>query len=475
MKKRPLHLISLTSLIAVFLIALSSLSVGASKDFAIVIGVDRVNGINDHLQGAANDARDFARQLERRGIKPVLLLNSGATKEAISNALVQGSRADHLVVYFAGFGSGPNLPRILTAESAKGWALKDLDQALLRAQAGSTTVILDTSFAGLRDSKDGPSLFTSRFYQPPSVNNSRALAAIGANASTIPGLSHDKICYITASRFNESAFEDTFDGQSQGIFTSYLCQRLERTQGPIAWSTIQWDVAAEVTAYVNDLQHPNFPQSYLANAALEGNTLAPLEYGTTKSLDIPGIETPTTPSGPTSPQHRTLWTLFNVDNVNPSLVSLQMTPNQSVVKVSEPLEFKLTVGKPGYLIVVEHSVEGTLMPIFPRNSQVATAKVRAGQTIIVPEPGVTAYADRSGRERLKALLFDDEEAAIALLAGLDTSDPAATSFGNASQRLRDRGIKFTRSVSSAEFGRESHINSIPITADLTFQVIEPQK
>ena len=148
-----------------------------------------------------------------------------------------------------------------------------------------------------------------------------------------------------------------------------------------------------------------------------------------------------------------------------------MRPNKAEVAVEEPLEFDLTVGKAGYLVVVEHSVEGTLMPIFPRDGRVESAQVRAGQSVTIPEPGITAYADRTGKERLKALLFDDIDAARALLAGLDTpAGEAGATFGNASKRLQDRGIRFARSM--PEYGgRPNDVSDIPVTADLTFRVV----
>lgn len=449
---------------ALLLIILSSTGFSASKDYAVVVGVDQVSGVSNSLEGASADAKRFAEQLRRRGIEPVVLLNNQATRAAITSAIASGAKSDQLIFYFAGLGSGPNTPRIMTPEDKKGFSLEEIDKALVKAGAGSTTVILDTSFSGLRAEKSGPSLYTSRYYQPPSRDV--GLQNLGANAAELPGLSHDQICYITAGRFNEDAFEDTIDGQARGVFTHYLCDRLDSGQ-PIAWQTIQWDVAAQVAAHVDDQQHPNFPVAFLANAALGGGSVAPAEYG--KAADP--AQHPSHSNG-TGPASRTLWTLFNVDNVDPRAVSLGMIPNKAEVAVEEPLEFELTVGKAGYLVVVEHSVEGTLVPIFPADGRVESALVRPGQNVVIPEPGITAYADRTGKERLKALLFDEPEAARELLAGLTTPTGEAqnvgASFGNASKRLQSRGIRFTRHV---EFGSQPDVSNIPVTADLTFLVV----
>lgn len=461
-----IRLRTLLGMLALVLFAATGTAFSAGRTYAVVVGVDQAKGIVPGIKGAANDARSFAERLRQRGIEPVVLLDGQATRAAIESAIAGGARADQLVFYFAGMGSGPNTPRLMTAESSKGYPLEDLDKALLKAGAGSTTVVLDTSFNGLRAEKAGPSLFTSRYYLPPAApNGSRELGSVGADAAKIPGVNHKKICYITAARFNEEAFEDSFSGRPQGVFTHYLCNRLEGNQ-PLAWQTVQWDVAAQVTAHVDGAQNPNFPSEYLAKAALDGDSVAPAEYGSGGGA----APAPTPGSSPLA--SRTLWTLFNVDNVDPRLVSLAMRPNRSEVTVEEHLEFDLKVGKPGYLIVVEHSVEGTLMPVFPRDGSVDSAQVRAGQSVVIPDPGEIAFADRSGKERLKALLFDDREAAAELLAGLSAPSadgPSAASFGSASKRLQSRGIRFARSA--PEFGGVEKINRIPVTADLTFQVV----
>lgn len=459
----------LAALTALLLLALTHGALAAPRTHALVIGVDQVQGVRTSLKGASHDARDMAEQLKQRGIEPIVLLNEQATKAAITSALHQGAKADQLVVYYAGLGSGPNTPRLVVPGSPQGLTLEELDAILLEVGVDSTTVILDTSFTGSRASKSGPSLFTSRYYAPPSRDTE--IRKVGADAAHLPGLSHDKVCYITAGRYNEDAFEDTFAGRPRGVFTHFLVQRLQTDQ-PLAWQTIQWDVAEKVAAHVDDQQHPNFPAAYLAQAAFEGKTLAPPEYQYGKLPDAP----PQTPATPTQvPASRTLWTLFNVDNVNPQMVSLSMTPNRAEVAVEESLEFHLQVGKAGYLVVVEHSVEGNLVPIFPRNGDITSAWVEPGQKVTIPEPGYRAYADRSGKERLKALLFDDKAAANDLLFGLlgPTDQSVGASFGSVAQRLQSRGIRFAR---TADFGGQDgaeKVSGLPYTADLTFRVVQP--
>ncbi len=448
-------------LLLLALLTFASQGFSASEHHAVVVGIDQYSALGQKLKGAGSDAEAFAQQLRRRGIEPTVLLNEQATSAAIEQAIAQGSHSEDLLFYFAGLGSGPNTPRLLTHDSVKGLTLESLDKALLKADAKNTTVILDTSFTGLRSEKDGPSLYRSRYFQPSSVT-ARSLESLGANAAELPGLSHEKICYITASRFNEEAFEDIFDGQERGVFSHFLCQRFESLK-PIAWGAIQMEVASNVTAHLQDLQHPVFPSPYLAQAALGGGETLTTGYGKSEGR-------------PMTAQHQTLWTVFNLDNLNPSLITLSMRPNQTQVRVEEPLVFEINVGKPGYLVVVEHSVEGTLKPIFPRDGNVASARVQKGERILVPEAGVVAFADRPGRERLKALLFDNEASARELLGGLDVPNAGTTTggptFGSVSKRLQAREIRFAPDARAVNLGGKDSPMNAPATADLTFRVVD---
>lgn len=446
-------------LLLLALLSFASQGYSASEHHAVVVGIDQYSDLGHKLKGAGSDAEAFAEQLRRRGIEPTVLLNEKATTAAIEQAIAQGSHSEDLLFYFAGLGSGPNTPRLLTYDSVKGLTLESLDKALLEADAKNTTVILDTSFTGLRGEKDGPSLFRSRYFEPA---NPRSLESLGANAAELPGLSHEKICYITASRFNEEAFEDVFDGQDRGVFSQFLCQRFESLK-PIAWGSIQMEVASNVTAHLQDLQHPVFPSQYLAQAALGGGQTLTEGYGASEER-------------PKTAQHQTLWTVFNLDNLDPSLLTLSMRPNQTQVRVEEPLVFEINVGKPGYLVVVEHSVEGTLKPIFPRDGDVATARVQKGERILVPEAGTIAFADRPGRERLKAMLFDNEDSARELLEGLDVPSAGVKTggptFGSVSKRLQAREIRFAPDARAVSLGGKNAPMNAPTTADLTFRVVE---
>ena len=453
------------------LVWLTLLGMSSADTHAVVVGIDEYDAVDSGLQGCVNDAKAMEKELAERGITAKVLLNEQATKEAVLQALVEGKGSERVLFYFAGLGSGPSTPRLLMHNDRRGLELEELDELMLSLDTDNATVILDTCFAGSRAEKSGPSPLKNRYYRPDEPR-SRSLTSLGADSTSIPGVSHDKVCYVTASRFNEEAFESRFKGRNHGLFTYYLCERLA-TGDQVSWRGIQWDVGAKVAAHGDDQQHPKFPMSFLASGIgfSEGEELAGRPHPT-----VGGTKQEFTPK----PIEGSLWNLFNIDNEEHSLVRLSMTPNQSEVTVEQPLEFEVLVGdRGGYLLVVEHSVEGTLRPIFPRDGVLAKSLVRAGQKVVIPDAETIAYADRPGKERVKAFLFEDKEMAEKLLSGL-SSFPLDTSqgpkFGAVSEELRSRSIQF---VPAAEFGastsRDVERGSIlPITDDLYFQVVRKE-
>jgi len=453
-------------LLTIVWLTLSGMSL--ADTYAVVVGIDQYDAVDSGLRGCLNDAKAMERALSERGIVAKVLLNEKATREAVLRALNEGKGSDRVLFYFAGLGSGPSTPRLILHDDRRGLELEELDQIMLSLGTDDTTVILDTCFAGSRAEKSGPSPLKNRYYRPEQPR-ARSLTSLGADSTSIPGVSHDKVCYVTASRFNEEAFESRFEGQNHGLFTYYLCERLA-TGDQVSWRGIQWDVGAKVAARGEDQQHPKFPNNFLASGIgfTEGEAMAgrpqPTSGGSGQIFEPKPIE-------------GSLWNLFNIDNERRDKIRLSMTPNQSEVFVEQPLEFEVVVGdQGGYLLVVEHSVEGTLRPIFPRDGDLEKSLVRAGQKIVIPDSQTIAYADRPGKERVKAFLFEDEVMASQLLSGL-SSFPLDTSqgpkFGAVSEELRSRSIQF---VPAAEFGastkRDVETGSrLPVTDDLYFQVV----
>lgn len=460
-------------LLLILSIGFLSLQVSATGEIhAVVVGIDNYPGIEQSQDSCVNDANAFAAELQKRGVKAKVLLNGEATKENILKSLREGKNANNVVFYYSGLGSGPSTPRLLTHDNKRGLTLEELDETLTSLKAGSVTAILDSCFTGTRESKDGPTLFASRYYKPEAPS-SRSLEKLGADTASIPGVSHDKVCYITASRFNEEAYADTFEGRAQGVFTYFFCKRLNKGDN-VAWRAIQWDVSAKVAAHVIDQQHPEFPQQFLAQGLGEGPGQG--FAGRERPIEaVGGPQNPETASAsPINPDGDSLWNLFNIDNDTGSAVKVAMQPNQSEVKVEQPLEFRVNVGKRGgYLLVVEHSVEGTLQPIFPRDGNINSALVRPNSTIIIPEPDTMVYADRAGRERIKAFLFGDEKMANELLSALSVKptqyEGGAPTFGAVSRELQSRSLKFVPNYGSR--GIELQSDTVPFTSALTFQVV----
>lgn len=462
-------------LLLILSIGFLSLQVSATGEIhAVVVGIDNYPGIEQSQDSCVNDANAFAAELQKRGVKPTVLLNEQATRENIIKSLKAGKNTENVVFYYSGLGSGPSTPRLLTHENKRGLTLEELDETLTSLKADSVTAILDSCFTGTREAKDGPTLFASRYYKPESPS-SRSLEKLGADTASIPGVSHDKVCYITASRFNEEAYADTFEGRPQGVFTYFFCKRLNKGDN-VAWRAIQWDVSAKVAAHVIDQQHPEFPQQFLAQGLGEGPGEGFAGHQRPDKA-VGGPQNPETASaGPVNPDGDSLWNLFNIDNDKGNAVKVTMRPNQSEVKIRQPLEFRVNVGnKGGYLLVVEHSVEGTLQPIFPRDGKINSALVRPNSTVIIPDANTIAYADSAGRERIKAFLFGDEKMANELLSALSVKpteyEGGAPTFGAVSRELQARSIVFEPNFGSRGVELKSEV--IPYTSALTFQVVSP--
>lgn len=454
----------------------------SSKDRAIVIGIDDYPQLSEHLQGCSNDADEMAAELQRRGFQTTVLKGSQATRAGVLAALSQLGSGDNLVFYFAGLGSGPGTPRLLTSDCASGGkpsvTLEELDDKIAALPYKSKTVVLDAGFTPYREGKDGPALYQYRFHA--SEAKARELMP-KATASDLPKVSHDKVCYITASRFNEVAFEDSVEGKPHGVFTYYLCQNLKSAENA-QWRSVQWDVSAKVSQHLEDLQHPNFPNSHLASAVFKsgggaGNLASALtaRYGTEGGQFAASPSSASSPSAtPRAPGLKSVWDLYNIDNVNEDAITLTVQPNTCEVKVKQPLRFEARAGKSGYLLLVEHDTEGDLRLIYPLDGRLESAGIGAGGVVVIPSAGYTAYADKPGNERLKAFLFDNRGMAQAIIDGLRTDTSVGASFGRVTKGMKNRSIQIVPDTQGANSNGAIALGSSKdpfFTADLTFTVV----
>ncbi|MBI3925764.1 MAG: caspase family protein [Armatimonadetes bacterium] len=432
----------------------------AGADQALVVGVESYPGLKGQdarLLGCVNDARLMAERLRSLGFEVRLLTEQQATRDAILRELerMRGQRQERFVFYFAGHGTGGDEPYLLPYDSKEGTLAFDLSgEALNRAVAAipatHRSVVLDSCFSEMffRSRAVGPML-RSRYYRKTARSKGVGPQDASANAQDAlrfldygpPRLapSTEGTCYLVAARQSEAAQEAEFDDKNYGVFTYYLASRLLSNR-PL-WGDLQMEVSALVAERVGDLQHPTLTPGYAPVPVFGG------------------------PPAEVSPQQSaSLWEIFNRDRVDRSQLRLEMSPDRSTVRVGDPLTFSVEVGRPGYLLVLEHGVSGKVNLLFPSSRERAAGGVRQGEVIEIPAPRMAFTPDAPGVERVRALLFDSREEAEPLLAVLDETD---NSFGSFVRRLKARDLKLV--------SRESQVGAgpgLPVhTSDVFFQVL----
>lgn len=449
----------------------SAFSAGKSYR-AVVIGINKYPGTSAKaLAGARSDAENFAQSCRSRGIQVTTLLDEQASRQNILKALREGDSSSNVLVYYAGYGSGPSEPRLLCADTQEQGArldnaltLKELDQALVALPAAERVCILDTCFTAARSSKDGPSDDVVRYYRARKGSGSREIMM--ASAYDIPGVSHDKVRYIAASRYNEEALEANVDGRPAGLFTALMCQTLKAYPNT-TWQAVQVQVASKLSVLAEDRQHPVFAQSALATR-VPGTEVG--EANSTVQANLPGNSNQTaepvlgngSAGGPNwGGPPTSAWDLYAADIRDPQAVRVSVQPDQDAVRVGQPVQLKITVGKPGYLLVINHGSEDKINTLYPQSGQLDDALVKAGQVVDIPGPSLTLSPDRPGQERVKAFLFASRDKGQEFFQSMHAS--SGTDFKLAATKLGGRSLVFGM---VAEEGR-APIN----TSDLSIQVL----
>ncbi|MBT9586740.1 caspase family protein [bacterium] len=454
MKIRSIIVASLIPLPLAFLDSQAGADPGDYR--AIVVGVNRYPTTRaPRLLGACGDAQAFAESCRSRGMKVSLLEDAAASKQQILQ-LLHGCREEKVVFYFSGYGSGPAEPTLLCADTNESGgrlqgalALEELDHALLQLPAQEKIVILDACFTAARGSKDGPSEQTVRYYRPHQEAASRDVML--ASAQQLPRVSHNKIRYICACRYNEEALEGSYEGHQAGFFSATLCKTLHNFPN-LTWQGVQIQVASQVSLLGSDRQHPVFPSECLQAAVFNGaGTGTIVNHSQTKlggdfSLGVGGPVT-------------TAWDAFGVDVPDAKAVQVSVSPDKDTVVIGQSVELKINIGKPGFLVVVNLGSEGGFNLLYPRSGQ--PLRVVSGQTVQIPEQGATLTPDRAGRERVKAFLFASPDKAEEFLKA---AQPAAGS------RLEQAAVEL--GSRALVFGNETEPGRAPVlTSDLTFEVV----
>jgi hypothetical protein len=455
---------------ALALLALGLTSAQA-EDRALCIGVNDYPELRPGtaLRGPTSDAQLMADKLKKFGFaQPRLLLNEKATRSAIVAAikdLGKGANAqDRLVIYFAGHGT--------RATNGKSTILpydaKDVDEkfdigcdefyTLVKGLPGLKTIIMDSCHSGgmARDEKSlkAWSNFRPRFYartaqlkrktaqatkgdgfsfQEVEINGAddlkpvlepkpttTAAAPTTGTASKPTKLTTQtgaEIVYFTAALKTQLANEsdDWEDGKTHGVFTWYLAKSLDKRGGkkPGAWGSVLQEVGAQVKELTLEEQTPLLfpPTAYAKDAFAEEGDLPATVTGNTAATNA----TPVAPVAPVGATVASPADAYAVSAPNPAVLSLRRKPDISPVPVNSKTEFEVTVGKAGYLVLINRDPKRELTVLFPASAKVDEAQVGPGTLRFPKKPTAYYKPDTPGNDGLKAILFTSREAADAFL------------------------------------------------------------
>ena len=125
----------------------------ARADQALVVGIQEYSPLvaASTLKGCMNDANGVAEVLKEQGFVVTLLLNEKATKQGILGSIAQiaekTKKDERFVFYFAGHGRrSPRFALMPSDATISGNDIepKELNAAILKVQARSRTVLLDS-------------------------------------------------------------------------------------------------------------------------------------------------------------------------------------------------------------------------------------------------------------------------------------------------------------------------------------------
>lgn len=455
-------------------------------DKAIVVGVNQypllvdASGRHPNLEGCVNDAKQMAAALKRYGFEVQLLTDATAKKADIVKAIKSTTKADRFVFYFAGHGTnGPDRgANLLPSDAKESGAQNDLganelNQLVKVVPAKTRTVLLDSCFSGGMTRSFGEVRSTRpkmklRFFARPATKSASVAKMRGskdlilapspnkaddnsylANNKAQDPKDKDSVCYFTATRANERAAEDEFNGVRRGVFSYYLAQRLNGIK--TRWSTVQAKVSGDVASYMRDEQHPTLSTAFADNTIFDG-----------------GIE-----PAKTTDDTENLWDMYNTDKVDRSVLKLEMTPDKTEIKVGSRIAFEATTGRAGYLVLIEKGTSGKYNLLWPSNPNMDESETVGNKTIRIPKVGSDWLADDTGTERIRAIFFTQEEKprAVELLnifKDKETGEPQRSlTAEEARSRMKTRDFKLVASAPTP-----TTQPPVPFyTADITCEVI----
>ena len=218
---------------------------------ALCVGINNYPGTANDLSGCVNDAKDWKKELERRGFKVELLLDSQATADAIRAALEDKVRSavkgDTVVFTYSGHGSwlpdddGDEVDgrdeMICPYDVGQGGAVMDDDLHEIfrqRAQGVKLVFISDSCHSGtvskmLRPPAEvGKSYARPRFLHPKVfVKSKKMLKAIDrvVALSKTPQAKYPALL-AAGCKDTEYSWDATFGGRANGAFTYFALKTL---------------------------------------------------------------------------------------------------------------------------------------------------------------------------------------------------------------------------------------------------------
>ncbi len=417
----------------------SAARLAAAEDTAVVVGINIYPKLQlGNLSGCVNDARDMANSLRRLGFKVAEVFDRAATRAGIIKALQEAkprcTETDRFVFYYAGHGTDtPDGKSVLLPHDAEDGSdkndlkSKELYDLVKVIPAASRTVVLDSCFAGgmLASSRSLGRNWKTRYYRRKTRGSSPVAVSPNAPEIILDQTGPAEVCYFAASRNNEQAHEDTFNGRQRGVFTYFLLAQLGDEKQ--VWGELQTQVGGKVSQHTDDLQHPMLTPQYASRSLFErlmaGGTKPPVDP--TKPPTDP-TKPPTDPTKPpTDPEkppvdppkepERSVWDRYNEDRMDPAKVKLTMEPDRTTMQIGDKLRFSCSVGIDGWLVILERGTSGKLFVLHPSSKTTEDARVAANDVVTIPAEGQAYAPDAAGNERIKAVLFTSKSEAESLL------------------------------------------------------------
>jgi hypothetical protein len=248
-----------------------------AKKFALCIGINDYPGTSNDLSGCVNDANDWKKELASRGFAVQSLLNSGATKEAMSTSIRdligEARRGDLVVIAYSGHGSwvpdedndeGDGRDEVLCPYdigTEGGGPLTDdeLYELFEQREPGVRIVMIsDSCHSGsVTKSMDKGKRASSRFLAPETFLSAGTLAKARKveHLRSGRGPRSNGGVLLAGCRDTEVSYDAVFDGRPNGAFTFYALKALKDLEPDDTYAVWHKEIK-DALPNINYPQHP---------------------------------------------------------------------------------------------------------------------------------------------------------------------------------------------------------------------------